>query len=58
MLHENLPCGYYIWFVGSSDFIRAEIVRVVNDGVGQYVYLQGVDGTIYNWSTITKIRKV
>lgn len=57
-LEEELYGTFEAEFVGSRKTREIEVVNFVLDGNNNVLYLKGPDGTIYNWSTIIRLKKL
>lgn len=52
------PGAYDVEFVGSPLVRRIDVQYAMYNGDAHILYLVAPDGTIYNWSTVIKIKKV
>lgn len=57
-LEEVLFGHFEMEFVGDSTPRNVEVRNFVVNGPGDILYLTGPDGTIYNWSTIIRLKRI
>lgn len=55
--HEGLDGLWDVMFVGSDIYHRVEVDFIMVNGDGQHLYIVDKSGSIWNWSTIIKMKR-
>lgn len=46
-----------VMFVGSTEYVKIDIKQIWQDSYGNILWVEAVDGAVYNWSNVIVMRK-